>query len=1129
METVRTLFATAERFGGMWLRALRALAKQATSKQQPADMLMIGDFGKDLDDEKALTIAVALKRIGIISDISVVANLGDARLRACLAKGMLQQLGLPDVPVATGTHGGRPNEELYAHEFDHCGYLADEKELEPDDGPKLLFRALKEARSQGRRLTIVLNSSLTDMSQMMDDPRWDAQAVETIACVAAMGGMTEQDGGSLVMDPSAANNAFDVPAAKRAYDRLQEQLGARFIVVTRHAASACQMPRRALDGSMHPVAQRLSGVAKPALQTLWERVHRTAEERKEMNDSLPMRCDAPWFRGTFLESTAPADLGPKESCWPFVKGFNEYDGLTTVIAAIRSWESRHYRTFCIPTSCKRTGCQVIGLQANHPGIVNKSGRTTRLFQELMIIAFGGGGGHFRHACLLANERASPIDMLMIGDFGKDLDDEKALTIAVALKRIGIISDISVVANLGDARLRACLAKGMLQQLGLPDVPVATGTHGGRPNEELYAHEFDHCGYLADEKELEPDDGPKLLFRALKEARSQGRRLTIVLNSSLTDMSQMMDDPRWDAQAVETIACVAAMGGMTEQDGGSLVMDPSAANNAFDVPAAKRAYDRLQEQLGARFIVVTRHAASACQMPRRALDGSMHPVAQRLSGVAKPALQTLWERVHRTAEERKEMNDSLPMRCDAPWFRGTFLESTAPADLGPKESCWPFVKGFNEYDGLTTVIAVAMSYPELMTTLAKPTSCKRTGCQVIGLRADLAGVANKSGRTSELLHDLIVFAMERRFFRNMYIEWQSDDGWERYLLREPKREFGPDAWLCTENTSVACERHKILLLNEAEEGMTWRLANAMGANEPLKRDAGTGLHVRPMGGRLIPYQFGCEGALSMLRERFEPKPGDIYVYFKPRTGAGMTQQALHTLLGFGDPQNAVAGASEPLLLEAALTRGRSDIFSADKIEKHLRVFKTTMPPSLFPCVPGEDFFLPAGVKVVVPIRDPRDAVWGFFNFYAACFEEFRKDCTFEACCEAMLFNNPQKWAWGNWLEDFLEFWKEAQRRPDQVMFISWEELVEDTEATVRKLANFIGLDDLDDMAIESTVASLDFAESKRLMGGELGSAWHRQGRVGDHVGHFTPEMLDRVERELLEPARKAGMYLPPHLR
>eukprot|EP00662_Eupelagonemidae_sp_cell21_P008345 gene8345-7251_t len=40
-------------------------------------MIMVGDFGKDQDDEKALGMAIALRRVGLIGELSVVANLGE--------------------------------------------------------------------------------------------------------------------------------------------------------------------------------------------------------------------------------------------------------------------------------------------------------------------------------------------------------------------------------------------------------------------------------------------------------------------------------------------------------------------------------------------------------------------------------------------------------------------------------------------------------------------------------------------------------------------------------------------------------------------------------------------------------------------------------------------------------------------------------------------------------------------------------------------------------------------------------------------------------------------------------------------------------------------------------------------
>ena len=114
------------------------------------------------------------------------------------------------------------------------------------------------------------------------------------------------------------------------------------------------------------MARRLSAVMAPSLQKLWERCHLTEMERMLKHDNLPMRVNPKWFRQTFLDADAPPALGPKDEVWPYVRvrvrvrvraypnpnanpnpnpnpdpnqvwpyvrGFNEYDGLTTVVAA----------------------------------------------------------------------------------------------------------------------------------------------------------------------------------------------------------------------------------------------------------------------------------------------------------------------------------------------------------------------------------------------------------------------------------------------------------------------------------------------------------------------------------------------------------------------------------------------------------------------------------------------------------------------------------------------------------------------------------------------------------------------------------------------------------------------------
>jgi hypothetical protein len=90
------------------------------------------------------------------------------------------------------------------------------------------------------------------------------------------------------------------------------------------------------------------------VQALWQRAHLTGDERKAKGDSLPASRDVGWFRKVtltltltltlttdptpnpeqvFLQPEAPLELGRDDDVWPHFVGFNEYDGLTAVVAA----------------------------------------------------------------------------------------------------------------------------------------------------------------------------------------------------------------------------------------------------------------------------------------------------------------------------------------------------------------------------------------------------------------------------------------------------------------------------------------------------------------------------------------------------------------------------------------------------------------------------------------------------------------------------------------------------------------------------------------------------------------------------------------------------------------------------
>jgi len=71
-----------------------------------ATVLVTMDPGQDLDDEMLIVLLSALQQSGAVQCVGVVATLEPAQMRAQLARGTLDELGMRDVPVGAGSDGG---------------------------------------------------------------------------------------------------------------------------------------------------------------------------------------------------------------------------------------------------------------------------------------------------------------------------------------------------------------------------------------------------------------------------------------------------------------------------------------------------------------------------------------------------------------------------------------------------------------------------------------------------------------------------------------------------------------------------------------------------------------------------------------------------------------------------------------------------------------------------------------------------------------------------------------------------------------------------------------------------------------------------------------------------------------
>jgi len=1102
----RTMIAAGEEYGCEWLRHLR---DSVTDDRIPVVMIMVGDFGVDVDDEKALCIAVALLRVGVLHSLAVVANTGDSKMRARLAKGTLQQLSAGDCPVAAGTTGASLGDDR-EYEFGHCKYLASEDELDPRGGHELIFATLEDAAREKRQVCFVLNSALTDMMQVLRDPRWP-NLLHVVNNVTAMGGVVWKSD-ELVMDPLACNNVVDVPAAVEVYARLSQQVP--FYVVSRHASSKVQLATGTFNGSLHPVAKRFVAVAVKSTQAVWERVHMSMEQRRKANDSLPARCDVNWYYNAFLKSTAPRSLTAEDQISPWLRGLNVYDGLSTLVSSLVSiGDISDFFDVISGTMCTT---RVIGLDERRHGIKNME-HVSDLMWELIVMVIGSGDGAWWRRLVQVSSSSQPVDLIMIGDFGKDLDDEKALCVAVAFRKLGLVRRLGVVANLGDSVMRARLAKGTLNELGARDCPVAAGSHGGQPGEELYEHEFKFADYLAVADALYQQRPVDLVFDMLDAAMADNTKACIVLNSALTDMHSVLEDPRW-TKSRAVVAAIAAMGGVTEQ-GGTLGIDPTAANNAFDLRSAERVYATLQAKENDQppFIVVSRHAAGACQMPRRALDGSTHPVAKRLVGVSEPALQKLWERCYRSKEEREEAKDALPMRCDASWFRSTFLDETSPESLGAGDKVWQHVKGFNEYDALTTIAVVAACHAGVFNEFFEPTQCTHSNLMAIGVDANLHSIVDPAS-ASELLHDCLVHSFDTRFSTSMMLEYNVRGKWEKIQLLTPVRSKGADCWRAILG---AVSEPLEVYFEGSSEGTRWRRLKKLGPghDELVLRAEGTTLHYRWVGG-MQAFPFLSQAAWEIMREQFIPDSGDVFLCGPIGCGRAPLQITVLALKA-GSVEKVDMG--RPYTIEISMARGAMDIPGLESIPPEDRVFKMMMPGERMSFRHWKSGW-PPGIKVIYCLRDPRDLACRNFTLFGRFFADDASKVTWPAFLNYWYEGTMQGIVGSDWLETSCFMWEKHKAFPNQVLWLSFEDFIRDRANVIARIAHFLDCP-VSDVLMQDLVRVTQFSETKRLYGKDMGPILQK-GLVGDYVNFFSKEDLARFRREIIQPAISAGLSLPP---
>jgi len=331
-------------------------------------------------------------------------------------------------------------------------------------------------------------------------------------------------------------------------------------------------------------------------------------------------------------------------------------------------------------------------------------------------------------------------IVMIGDFGKDLDDEHALILACGMHKMGLIKLSAVIGNLHPALFRAKIIKGTLQKLGLSKIPIGSGSAVFRSKTHSYEK---NIPYVSDKGKIEK--GSILIKRILE--KSSKNSITLVLQSGMTDAWEFLN--KNEKIFVEKIKRVVIMGGVKINNNKVFInkeglFEPNNANNnSFDMPSAIKLYKKLQ-QLNIPITITTNQTAYACQIPFSIYDDmeKINEIGKCLKERQKPSLQKLFEAA--CSPEGSAVRGTLPKDRDRKWFVNVFCKNVDPG-ISATEDIWPHIDSFNLYDPINLIA----SLPYLVPIYFNPIIINKDN-YIIGTSADNHGIKNIKGLKNFLI-------------------------------------------------------------------------------------------------------------------------------------------------------------------------------------------------------------------------------------------------------------------------------------------------------------------------------------------------------------------------------------------
>lgn len=283
-------------------------------------------------------------------------------------------------------------------------------------------------------------------------------------------------------------------------------------------------------------------------------------------------------------------------------------------------------------------------------------------------------------------------------------------------------------------------------------------------------------------------------------------------------------------------------------------------------------------------------------------------------------------------------------------------------------------------------------------------------------------------------------------------------------------------------------------------------------KPCQPVDGFGYFCRDVHGVRYPG-FVPEPVVDELRACFTLREDDIVIATFPKCGTTWVQQIVLTLLYEGDASNVkdcfhqapwiewVTGFhylgggpdfSGRLMSVQELSEWNGDTKYGPGPGR--RVLKTHAPVALAPWKGGVAGLRPGGAKVIVVVRNPKDACVSYFHHVQEV-PEFQYTGAFDHMVSKLFLQEKVEdggfWSW-------YAAWEKAGAHNPNIHWVSYEELKRDGMTAVRKIAKFLELTVTDEV-IGNALAASDF-QSMKANFDEFTTVKKKQGEF-TKPGHF----------------------------